>query len=104
MPGMKKLLTFLGCILSLLHIASAQEQLSAKQLADRLFARYEYARCLLLYLSLVNKKYTGVEVIERIADCYRLTNQYEQAEVWYATALNYDAHTIADNYYYAEAL
>ncbi len=101
---MKKLL-FTGLwILVLVKYAGAQEQLSVKQQADKFFERYEYFKSLNLYLKLVKKDKTNVQVLERIADCYRNMNRYEDAEAWYAKATADAKASKQSHYYYAEAL
>jgi len=82
----------------------AQEQLSKKQLADRLFEREEYFKSLNLYLDVANRNNPDIRVIERVADCYRLLNDNRNAEQWYANAISYTKAEDIDVYYYAEAL
>lgn len=86
------------------QIACAQEQLSAKQQADKLFDRYEYFKSLNLYLQLANKNNPDIQVIERVADCYYNINKYADAENWYAKAVINSKARKADHYYYAETL
>lgn len=90
-------------ILVLAKYAGAQEQLSVKQQADKLFDRYEYFKSLSLYLKLVKHK-PEVMVLERIADCYRNINRYEDAETWYARATADPNASKISHYYYAEVL
>jgi len=103
MSNMKKILIFLVLIQCVTRVA-AQEQLSKKQLADKLFERYEYYKALNLYLPIADKNNPDVRVVERVADCYRLTNDSKNAENWYANAINYNNAQVIDWYYYAEAL
>ncbi|MFI5137058.1 MAG: OmpA family protein [Sphingobacteriales bacterium] len=99
-----KRVIFIGLwLLVLAKYAGAQEQLSVKQQADKLFERYEYFKSLSLYLKLVKHK-TGVQVLERIADCYRNINRYEDAETWYARATADPKASKISHYYYAEVL
>ncbi len=90
-------------MLILAKYAGAQEQLSLKQQADNYYVRYEYFKSLSLYLKLVKKK-TDVRILERIADCYRNINHYEDAETWYAKATADPKASKASHYYYAEIL
>ena len=100
---MKKLL-FIG-LYALLHFkyAAAQEQLSIKQQADKLYERYDYFKSLNLYLKLVNNK-TNVQVLEDIAACYRNLNRYEEAETWYGKAIADAKASRVSHYFYAEVL
>lgn len=92
-------------MMSLAKIACAQEQLGTKQQADKFFDRYEYFKSLKLYLQIVNKKNNpDIQVIERVADCYRNINKYADAETWYAKAVINPKPRKADHYYYAETL
>jgi outer membrane protein OmpA-like peptidoglycan-associated protein len=100
---MKRLMIIGLCMLLLVKYAGAQEQLSLKQQADNYFARYEYFKSVNLYLKLVKKK-TEVHILERIADCYRNINRYEEAESWYAKAILDPNATKISHYYYAEVL
>lgn len=104
MTNMKKILIFLVLTQCLTRVATAQEQLSKKQLADKLFERYEYYKALNLYLPLTDKNNPDVRVVERVADCYRLVNDSKNAENWYANAINYNNAQVIDWYYYAGAL
>jgi OOP family OmpA-OmpF porin len=103
MSDMKKIL-WIALLLNCRMLANAQEQLSKKQLADKLFERYEYFKAVNLYLPLADKNNPDVHVVERIADCYRLINDSKNAESWYATAIAYDKAADINLYYYAEAL
>ncbi len=103
MSYMKKIFAFF-LLMHCLNGATAQEQLSKKQLADKLFERYEYFKALNLYLPLANKNTPDVNVIERVADCYRLINDSKNAESWYSVALSHNKAADINIYYYAEAL
>jgi len=84
--------------------ARAQEQLSVKQQADQLYERFEYFKSLGFYLKLANKKKPAVQILERVADCYRNINRYEEAEAWYARAVTDTGAAIITHYNYAEVL
>ncbi|BAU52124.1 OmpA family protein [Mucilaginibacter gotjawali] len=100
---MKRLMIIGLCTLILAKYAGAQEQLSIKQQADNYYVRYEYFKSLNLYLKLVKKK-TDIRILERIADCYRNINRYEDAETWYAKATTDLKASKISHYYYAEVL
>jgi outer membrane protein OmpA-like peptidoglycan-associated protein len=90
--------------MALVKQTSAQEQLSLKQQADKLYDRYEYFKSLNLYLKLADRRNVDIKVIERIADCYRNINQYEEAETWFSKALADAKADKTDYFYYAEVL
>ncbi len=50
-----------------------------------------------------HKDTNDVICIRKLAECYRLTNQYREAEIWYAKLIQKDTLT-ADRNYYADAL
>lgn len=99
---MKKLITVSICLLCTVF-AVAQEQLSMKQQADKLFERYEYFNSLKLYLDIPNSK-KDAAVKERIAECYRKMNQYAGAEKWYASLLAGPGAPLNVSYNYAQVL
>ncbi|QKJ32010.1 OmpA family protein [Mucilaginibacter mali] len=82
----------------------AQELTSRRAQADRLFDRAEYFKSLNLYLKLAEIDNPQVAVLERVADCYRLMNNYEQAEDWYSRLSNTKGINPQDIFYYAEVL
>jgi len=101
---MKRLLIYCLLILLLVKQTTAQEQLTIKQQADKLYERYEYFKSLILYLKLADKKKPDVRIAERIADCYRNINRYEEAENWYARAVADTGVNRLAHYNYAEVL
>lgn len=82
----------------------AQEQLSRKQQADVFFERYEYFPASRLYLPLAERKNPDVKLLEKLAACYRMMNDYDDAEKWYAKVVAYPKANPLSHYYYAEAL
>jgi outer membrane protein OmpA-like peptidoglycan-associated protein/tetratricopeptide (TPR) repeat protein len=101
---MKKITTLILVAISLTLQAIAQEQLNKMQLADNLFDRDEYFKSVSIYLELANKNQPKVHAVERVADCYRLMNDYEKAETWYQKAVADPEAQVIDNYYYSEML
>ncbi len=101
---MKKIAVLILLIISITTRANAQEQPTKKNVADNFFERYEYAKAVVIYLELAAKNNPKIQVVERIADCYRLMDDYDNAELWYQTATNYPDAAIIDYYYYAEIL
>ena len=101
---MKKFIIVSIVLITLGKSVFAQEQLTLKQQADKLYERYEYANSLNLYLKLANKNRVNVTVLERIAECYYRINRYQEAEQWYGR-VNADAKAgKSSHYYYAEVL
>nr|WP_121273849.1 OmpA family protein [Pedobacter schmidteae] len=81
-----------------------QEQLTRKQQADLLYNRYEYYNAARLYEKLAVKKKANVQLLERLATCYRKMNDYAAAEKWYALAAADAKAEMNTLYYYAEVL
>ncbi len=101
---MKKITTLIiSTIIFLTHV-TAQEQLNKMQLADNLFDRYEYFKSVAIYLDIANKNNAKFHAVERVADCYRLMNDYNKAEEWYKKTVDYAEANAIDHYYYAEIL
>src|ERR1700743_3982413 len=101
---MRKLLVCGLLMLLLVKLSAAQEQLSIKQQADKLYERYEYFNALRMYLKLADRKHPAPAVLERIADCFKNINLYEDAEAWYARAVSDSAASNLAHYNYAEVL
>lgn len=81
---------YLFLVTSLLLFAGlsfAQEQLSLRQQADKLYGNYEYAKAALIYQKLTLKKKADLRDLERLASCYRKMNDYEAAEKIYSQAI-----------------
>lgn len=101
---MKKLTAICLLLLALATVACAQEQPGIKQQADNAYDRYEYYKSLNLYLQIADKNKVSVQVIERVADCYRNMNMYADAETWYEKAVADPKASKISHFYYAEIL
>jgi len=101
---MKKLTAICLLLLVLAAVAGAQEQPGIKQQADYAYDRYEYYKSLNLYLQIADKNKVNIQVIERLADCYRRLNMYADAEIWYEKAVADPKADKTDHFYYAEVL
>ena len=97
------LLSFLLILISFGSLR-AQDAPGNKGQAKSLFIRYEYAKSLAIYLYLAQKPNPKADVIEGVADCYRLLNNYTEAEKWYARLTTMPGARPIDTYYYAETL
>lgn len=74
--------------------------------ADKLFEFYNYAEAIPLYLKVVESenKTENIHAIERLADCYRYTNNVAQARIWYGKAIEVDKSNSMNFYYLGQAL
>jgi outer membrane protein OmpA-like peptidoglycan-associated protein len=101
---MKKFILICIWMVLVAKAATAQEQLSIKQQADKLYDRYEYFKSLKLYLKLAERKNADVKLLERVATCYRYINQYPEAEQWYERIMANPKAEKLSHYFYAEVL
>lgn len=101
---MKKIAALLLLVTSLITGVKAQEQPDTRQLAENLFQRYEYFNALKIYKKLAERSNPDGLIIERVADCYRLMDDYDNAEEWYAKAIGYGESEPVNHLYYAEVL
>lgn len=65
----------------------AQEQVSLRTSADKLYYQGEYFSAANIYLKLVDKKKPKPSDVENLADCYYQIREYDKAESWYVRAL-----------------
>lgn len=70
--------------------AVSQEHPSLRDRAEELFRRYEYAAAVPLYIKLADAKRPQLKDLEHLAECYRLMNDYESAENWYARVVQHE--------------
>jgi outer membrane protein OmpA-like peptidoglycan-associated protein/tetratricopeptide (TPR) repeat protein len=68
---------------------------------DKLFKYYNYAEAIPYYLNAYNKGSTTEQnhAIQKLADCYRLTNNAPKARQWYEKAVMLDT-TVSKNWFY----
>jgi peptidoglycan-associated lipoprotein len=82
---MKRILFALSTITFLLLSPSVKAQYVLKQ-ADEQYNLYNYSKAAELYLQAYKKNPT-LYTAEHLANCYRLTREYEAAAKWYATTI-----------------
>jgi outer membrane protein OmpA-like peptidoglycan-associated protein len=68
---------------------NAQEQLSQREKANKLYLAYNYAYAAPIYLKLVDTEKPRLQDIEKLADSYLKMNDYESSENWYARAVQF---------------
>ena len=71
--------------------------------ADKQYEVFKYAEAISLYEQAYNKKAT-LHAAERLGDCYRLNNNYGEAEHWYAIATGMPGSKPENLLFYAKAL
>ncbi len=97
---LKKFFTVLCLILVLTQVGYSQ---ASMYFGDEFYKEFKYKRALPFYLKAVQRKPT-LKGIERLADCYRFTNNYGEALKWYERATAYEDCRTLDFYYWAMML
>lgn len=76
-------------LLSIGFPGAGQEQPSLRDRADLLYRKYEYAGAVALYQRLADTRNPRLGDLERLAEGYRLMNDYESSENWYARVVGH---------------
>lgn len=85
-------------------ILQAQEQLSRRARAEKLYDMYEYANAAKVLEELVDTKSPRTIDIERLANSYYYINAYDLAENWYARIIQQEDASQEARLHYAEVL
>ncbi|NTW33604.1 MAG: OmpA family protein, partial [Bacteroidetes bacterium] len=72
--------------------------------ANNLYESLAYAEAIPKYVSVLNKDSTVTDALIKLADCYRLTNDVENAEKSYALIIKKGIGKPIHQFYYAQAL
>ena len=94
-------------ILLFLAINNLNAQFSQNKRADKLFTQSKYEHALNIYLSIYQSKKPAEDslvIIDKIAQCYRLTRNNENALIWYKKLLNIQESNNITYFYYAQLL
>ncbi len=86
------------------YTAKAQEQKQTAVRADEYFSRYEYTLAARLYEKMAAKKKVKPGVLEKLATCYRKTNDYDNAVKWYGRIVQQSPADTTSLLYYADML
>lgn len=82
---MIKKITFFAIVLLFACSMKGNAQITK---ANKHYTLYEYALAIPIYEKIIEKEKSGyIEAVPKLADCYRLTNEFEKAELWYSRAL-----------------
>lgn len=102
---MKKIILF-SILAAFLHFEDASAQHSQKELqhGKSLFDRLAYADAISVFLEVVANDPQQFEAKARLADSYRLTGNYKEAEKWYAKVILDTRATEADRFHYGQML
>jgi len=77
-------------VITLLLICMAFPALSQVKKGDKRFGRLSYAEAIKPYQKYLEKNPTDGYAISQLAECYRRINDFENAELWFAKAVEYD--------------
>jgi len=100
----KNILYIIAILLFAGPTISAQEQLTLRDRAEELYERMEYAEAIPLYEHLLQVKKPRVLDMERLASAFLYINDYEQAENWYARAVQTPGHRPEAQWGYVQSL
>ena len=94
----------MAVLMAMVSWVHAQEQPSLRDRAEAQFRRFDYAHAVSMYLALVDVKQPDIRDLRKLAECYRLMNNYEAAENWYARVIGQQDRTADDILRYGEVL
>lgn len=95
-----KIVKILSLVFLVLVMNTAFAQLKR---ANKYYENYEYSKAIPLYKKAV-KKNDNVEALEKLANSYRLTKNYTQAEVFYARLMKMPNVAAINHFYYGMVL
>ena len=95
---------YIASLLFLIAILPAVAQKGLVRKGDYYFKMMAYPKAIPYYTKAVKKDSTLQEAVFKLADCYRLTNNRQMAEVWYAKAVKMPAVLPIHKFYYGQAL
>ena len=97
---MKKIFSIWFVVLALLFVNVCNAQLKR---ANKYYDNYEYAKAIEFYKKEV-KKGDNAEALEKLANSYRITKNYKQAEVIYARLIKLNGVAPINHFYYGMVL
>ncbi|GAB3202958.1 OmpA family protein [Pontibacter aydingkolensis] len=71
--------------------------------ADKYFNNFEFSLALEAYKKILDSGEPSIAVVQRIADSYRILNNSQEAEFWYAQVVNFPNADPTNVYLYAES-
>ncbi|MFC5282711.1 OmpA family protein [Pedobacter alpinus] len=99
----KKLLLIIFCIGIIIYIVPLNLLSDDLGKANKYYEKYDYKYAIEIYQKVMDKNPT-VETAEKLANCYRFTNNSIEAEKAYATVLTFPGFDPINYIYYAGAL
>lgn len=82
---------------------SLTAQSSQQKKADKYYEKLSFSQAIPHYIKSI-EQYPDAQSIQRLADCYRLTQQYTEAINWYGILTQIDSVDAIVHFYYAQSL
>ncbi len=92
------------CILICFGFLTSFSQKALVKKGDFFFKQMAYPKAIPFYTKALKKDSTLQLAVFKLADCYRLTNNRQMAEVWYSKAVTMPAVTSIYKFYYGQSL
>ena len=83
---------------------TTQAERPVVKVGDWYYKQFDYQKAIAYYLRAFKKDPKDVHVVQRLADSYRLTNNWVEAEKYYAQLVQMPNADVIDKLYYADAL
>ena len=96
--------TLLLLILSGMFSGMAMAEKPVVMVGDYYFKQFDYLKAIAFYKRALKKDQANVHVLQKMADSYRLINNWPDAETYYAQLVTMPNTDLIDKLYYAEAL
>src|SRR5688572_8651713 len=100
--SLKKSLTLFIAIVAMAGMTMAEKPIV--KVGDWYFKQFDYRKAITFYEQALKKDKDNVYVLQKIADSYRLINDWVNAEKYYATLAGMENANVINKLYYAEAL
>jgi len=98
------LFSLLASLFFLTSTSDVQGQKNPSWKADKYYSEYAYTKAIPEYESILSADPTNVEVMRKLAECYRLTNDHAKAATMYGKLSRLPKAKPIEMYYYAQSL
>ncbi len=100
----KLLICSLGSIIFMANLSFAGDPESRISRADKLYSTYAYSKAIPIYEEMLKKDNSNVDLLSKLADCYRLTNQTHDAMCCYRKIVTSGKWQTPQLFYYVQSL
>src|SRR5688572_21992845 len=101
---MKQFFPLLLSALMLIAHTSPGQNNGPEVKGDKLYSQLAYSEAIVEYQKVLVKEPENEKVLRNIADCYRLTSNTEQSELYYSKVVKLAGARPLDKFYYAQSL